>query len=165
MIIDLSLRTVSLALLTAALVSGAGACEGACEEDIRAQTLDERQLITIEAAGESIELSAEVARSQTERERGWKHRQCDMQGLALALEAPGESPVWMCGLSTALDVLFVRDGELVAIERAAPPCEEPCAACPVYGEGVTVDFVLELPHGQYPEEVLVVGASVSGLDR
>ncbi len=153
---------LSTALLLAALAS-AGACEGACEEDIRAQTLEERRLITIAAEGETIEVLVEVARSQTERERGWKHRQCDMEGLALALESPTEAPVWMCEVGVALDLLFVRGGELVAVERAAPPCAAPCDACPRYGEGVTVDAVIELPHGQYSDVELAVGGAVSGL--
>lgn len=135
------MRAAILLALAAVVASG---CEGeaACEEDIRAQVLDER----VEIAVDGATLLAELADEAVERDRGWKHRRCDREALLFVPDAPGELPVWGCGLVEAIDVVFIADGLAVAVEVLAP-CPEPCGGCPVIGEGVLVDAVLELPTG------------------
>ncbi len=134
------------------------ACEEACEEDVRAQVLARRAEITV--GGESVD--AEVAVSQVERERGWMHRRCGMEALALVPEAPAEVPVWTCAMTSALDLFFVEGGSVVAVVRGAEPCAEPCGAgCPRFGEGVVVDAVIEAPAGALRAEV---GDPVTGID-
>lgn len=135
--------------LTLAAATASCSPPASCVEDIRAQHLDER--VTV-AVGE-LELAAELADQQSERERGWMHRRCDLEALLLIPEAAGdELPVWGCAVTTALDVVFVRKNEVVAVDHL-DPCSEPCGACPRVGTGVPVDAVLEVPHGEYAIEV------------
>ncbi|MCA9655275.1 MAG: DUF192 domain-containing protein [Myxococcales bacterium] len=143
---------VGLALL------GAPGCEQdeTCEEDVRAQVLDER--VTLELGDETLE--AELADEPTERERGWRHRRCDREGLLLVPDAPGELPIWGCGLTAPIDLHLLRDAMVVEVVRDLPPCELPCDACPVVGEGRVVDAVLETPAGALMAEP---GAPVDGL--
>ena len=146
-------RVLGLALV---LVAAAPACEGepVCVEDPRAQVLDERVEVTL---AEHV-VPAELADEAVERERGWKHRACDRQALLLLPDAPGPVPVWGCGLTAAIDAVFVADGEIVAIERIEP-CPEPCGACPSVGAELEVDGVVELELGI--AEPLAVGDPAS----
>ncbi len=127
----------------ASLLLLADACEQQpiCEEDIRAQVLDEHVEVTI---GERS-FKAELADDPVERDRGWKHRRCDRVAILLVPDSPGASmPVWGCGLLEPIDAAFIADGQLVALEHIEP-CAEPCAACSSFGDGLTVDAVLEVP--------------------
>ncbi|PRQ05745.1 hypothetical protein ENSA5_00650 [Enhygromyxa salina] len=130
-------------VIAAAAILSLGACEPAtsCEEDIRAQVLDEHLTIEIGAAT----LAAELADEAVERDRGWKHRRCDRVALLLIPDEPDTSlAVWGCGLSEAIDAYFVSAGEVAAIERIEP-CPEPCTKCPLVGEALAVEAVLEVP--------------------
>ncbi|MEZ4385932.1 MAG: DUF192 domain-containing protein [Nannocystaceae bacterium] len=141
--------------LVALLLSAA--CEGGeCEEDIRAQVLDARAALTIGDAS----LTAEVARTDVERERGWKHRRCALEGLLLVAPDSGELDLWGCGMTTAIDVLWIRDGVVTAIDAGVEPCAEPCGGCPVLGRDSPVDAALEVPAGSLEVEI---GAAVRGL--
>lgn len=140
------------ALLVGMLAVGIMGCDpqAACEEDIRAQELEER--IELEVGGAPV--SAELADEDHERERGWKHRRCGLEALALVPEVPGEAlPVWGCGLTEPIDVAFVANGEVVEVERGLATCDEPCGGCPQVGEGIGVDLVLEFPEGALELEV------------
>lgn len=130
----------SLAL--AALPLAACEDEPVCEEDAKAQVLDER--VDVSVAGR--ELVAELADEAVERERGWKHRVCDREALLIVPDAPDTAlGVWGCGLVEPVDAWFVADGIIVdAVELA--PCAEPCGACAIVEAG-PVDAVLETPAG------------------
>lgn len=138
--------------LAAAVAFGAlalPACEDPlCEEDIRAQVIDDR----VEIELTDLTLLAELADDPVERDRGWKHRRCDREAILLIPDSPpAELSIWGCGLFEAVDAAFIADGVVSAIERIEP-CAEPCAGCPqvgggASGEAVLVDAVLELPAG------------------
>ena len=148
------LRAVTLVLALCSL----GGCEdqAICEEDIRAQQLDSRVQVSIGEAS----VSAELANDANERERGWKHRQCDLEALLLVPDEPSSAlGIWGCALSTPLDAYFIKDGLVGAVERIEP-CPEPCGACPLFGEQLLIDAVLELPAGTLGPNVQP-GASVS----
>ena len=135
-----------------ALAPAVASCETdeSCEEDPLAQVIDETR--TIEIDGEPYE--AEVADDQTERERGWRHRRCEREALLLVPDARGPLPIWGCELAEPVDVLFVRDGEVVELVPDLQPCA-PCGECTLLGEDVEVDAVVELPvePGRAPQVV------------
>ena len=137
-----------LALALTSALAGTGCWiegEPACNEDVRAQVLDET--VAVDIGGYAIE--AELADEAVERERGWKHRRCGGEGLLLVPDdPPAPLPVWGCGLVDGVDAYFLADGVVVDHARLEP-CAEPCSGCPSAGEGLEVDAVLELPAGAY----------------
>jgi len=109
-----------------------------------------------------VSVSAEVAQGEEARSSAWAGRQCDLDALLWVPEAVGPAAVELCAVVVAVDLAFVHQGEVVAVEPERPPCERPCEACPVYGDdGPAVDAVLWLPAGQVD---VGVGDSVTGLE-
>lgn len=147
-----------LGIAAAAGFAGLGVlgCQEPCEEDARAQTLDER--VTVQIGDETVE--AEVADEPVERERGWRHRRCGREGLLLMPDQQDELPIWGCELVAPVDLHLIRDSMVVEIVRELQPCDLPCISCPVVGEGVMVDAVLETPAGSLSAEP---GDPVDGL--
>lgn len=141
--------------LTLIAVLLGGCPDESCEEDVRAQVLDER----VELSIDGVALSVELADEAVERERGWRHRTCDLTGILLVPDEPGPLPIFGCELAVAIDVAFVRDGSIVESDRLEP-CAPPCGACPLLGEGIEVDAVLEVPIATWD---LSPGVSVEGI--
>ena len=109
-----------------------------------------------------VEISTEVALGEDARSSAWAGRRCDLDALLWVPDAVGPAAVELCEVEVAVDLAFVREGEVVALEPERPPCASPCEACPAYGEdGPAVDAVLWLPTGQVD---VAVGDSVSGLE-
>lgn len=117
-------------------------CEGAepCEENVGAQTLDER--VTVEVGEDTV--FAELADDAIERERGWRKRACNREGLLLVPDSPSPLPVWGCELVAPIDVIGIDEGRVVFIERLSP-CQAPCGGCPTVGDEISVSALLEVP--------------------
>lgn len=143
-------------LLALVLAHGGCAATGACDEDPRAQELD----ATVELVIDDDAVVAELATTQVERERGWRYRRCDREALVLRPDRRGPLPVWGCALSSPVDVAFVRDGVVVAWSPGLAPCDACGDACPIVGEGVEVDAVVELAAGAWR---LAPGDAIDGL--
>ena len=127
--------------------------------------LDRVPLRVHDVAAEDVaaeDVAAEVAASEDERREAWVGRRCDLDALLWVPEAVGPVGIELCGVEVAVDLAFLREGEVVATELDAPPCAPPCEACPALGEdGPAVDAVLWLPAGRID---VAVGDSVTGLD-
>jgi uncharacterized membrane protein (UPF0127 family) len=145
----------SLCLAQAVGLLGCTAGDEGCEEDPQAQVLGERVEISV---GNQVRL-AEVARTEVEQDRGWRHRRCDREALILLPGGPTEVPVWGCDLVEPIDLAFVSEGEILEVEHAVQPCS-PCGSCTVFGAGIVVDAVVEVPAGAID---LAVGMGVDGL--
>jgi len=146
------------AILSSALVA-AGICSCICDEDIRAQVIEETAVVSVGAT----EITVEVARTSAQRERGLRYRQCGEPAMALIADARSPLPVWQCEVPIQLDILFIRAGTVVEAVAGAPPCSAPCEQCPTYGEGIAVDAVLEVVAGRLPAADLRPGTLVQGL--
>lgn len=137
------IRRLPLLLLLAAC----GEDGGVCEES--PQALVQQTSATVIAGDRS--LSVEVADSGEELTRGLQHRRCDFSGLLLVNPHPGSAlPIWCCEVVQPLDLAFVRDGVVVEVAEDVAPCAAPCDRCPIFGEGVGVDAVLETQAGTFP---------------
>lgn len=129
-----------------------------CEEpDDASPELDRVSLMV-----RDTEISAELALDQAARDSAWAGRRCDLDAVLWVPERVGPAAVTLCGLEVAVDLAYVRDGEVVAVDLEVPPCREPCDACPAHGDdGPAVDAVLWFPAGRVD---VVEGDSVTGLD-
>lgn len=69
-----------------------------------------------------------------------------LRGMWFPYAMPTPARFWMHRTPAPLDMLFIRDGRVVAIEAHAQPCMR--LPCPSYGPVEPVDGVVELAAGQ-----------------
>jgi uncharacterized membrane protein (UPF0127 family) len=109
--------------------------------------------------GQIIEL--EVAETPQQQAMGLMYRKslADNRGMLFPFEEARMTQFWMKNCLISLDMIFLLDGKIQAIEASAPPCQsEPC---PTYGPSVFVDRVIELKGGRAAELGLKKGDRVS----
>lgn len=80
-----------------------------------------------------------------------------LQGMWFNFGSPVLARFWMHRTPAALDMLFIRDGKVVAIEVNTKPCMR--LPCPSYGPDEQVDSVVELGAGQAEALGINVGTS------
>ncbi len=115
---------------------------------------------TAELKGETFEL--EVAQTREQQSLGLMYRSelPDNRGMLFPFSSPRRTSFWMKNVPVALDMVFLRNGRVVAIAPSAPPCAaEPC---PTYGPSEQiVDQVIELRSGRAAELGLQPGDTVA----
>ncbi|MEM9213773.1 MAG: DUF192 domain-containing protein [Cyanobacteria bacterium P01_F01_bin.150] len=146
-----SLSTVEVPVSAAAISSSEPKSEAVSS---LAQQLPLTAMTTIN--GTSIYL--EVAQTPLQQSIGLMYRSSlhDEKGMLFPFSPPRPVNFWMRNVEIDLDMLFIQDGQVLAIEAEAPPCRT--AICPHYGpEGVPVDYVLELRGGRAAELGIELG--------
>jgi len=78
------------------------------------------------------------------------------RGMWFAYRPARVARFWMHRTPSPLDMVFVGQNQVVAIEAAVPPCMR--LPCPAYGPAVPVDGVLELGSGEAARLGLQVGS-------
>jgi hypothetical protein len=81
-----------------------------------------------------------------------------LRGMWFPFSPPRRARFWMHRTLAPLDLLFVREGRVIAIEAKAPPCAR--LPCPSYGPDEPVDGVLELGAGRAAALGIGLGAPV-----
>ncbi len=136
-------------------------------------TADEAPPITLSGPGQLLPVSAtadikgkifelEVAQTNQEQALGLMFRSAlpDNRGMLFPFSSPRRTSFWMKDVPVALDMVFIRNGEVIAIAPQVPPC--PTEPCPSYGpNGQIVDMVLELRSGRAAEIDLQPGDIVT----
>jgi uncharacterized membrane protein (UPF0127 family) len=93
------------------------------------------------------------------REYSWglqlRPRLPELRGMWFRFEPAQVARFWMHRTPEPLDMVFVRDGRVVAIEAAAPCMRLPCRS---YGPEQAVDGVVELAAGEAQRLGLQVGS-------
>lgn len=89
--------------------------------------------------------SVEVADTEPIRERGLGYRDtlCATCGMLFVFDHPDTYAFWMKGMRFPLDMLWIRDGSIVHIERSVDFHDQRA----VYAPGQPADQVLELNAG------------------
>ncbi|MEO1297024.1 MAG: DUF192 domain-containing protein [Cyanobacteria bacterium J06636_16] len=124
----------------------------------------QRQMLPITAevglGGQTIGL--EVAQSRQEQTIGLMNRAmlADDRGMLFPFSPPETVNFWMKNVLIPLDMVFVYQGEVVAIAPDVPPCiADPC---PTYGpEEQLVDYVIELRGGRAEDLGVQIGDPVA----
>lgn len=81
-----------------------------------------------------------------------------LRGMWFPYEPPAVARFWMHRTPEPLDMLFIRDGRVAALETDVPPCMNlPCRS---YGPDTPVNGVLELAAGQAAVLGITVGTPV-----
>lgn len=79
-----------------------------------------------------------------------------LRGMWFPFQRPQPLRFWMFNTPAALDMLFMRQGRVIAIEAQAQPC--PVLPCRSYGPNQLSDGVLELGAGQAKALGIQVGS-------
>ena len=106
-------------------------------------------------ADRPIEL--EVAKTVEQQAMGLMYRTSlpDDRGMLFEFKSARRVNFWMKNCKISLDMIFMRDGVVEAIELSAPPCT--ADPCPTYGPDTAVDRVIELRGGRAAELGVKVG--------
>ncbi|MEG4576390.1 DUF192 domain-containing protein [Microcoleus sp. N3A4] len=106
-------------------------------------------------ADRQIEL--EVAKTPEQQATGLMYRTSlpDDRGMLFEFKPARWVNFWMKNCQISLDMIFLRDGVVEAIEVSAPPCT--ADPCPTYGPDTPVDRVIELRGGRAAELGVKVG--------
>lgn|GEM_PF-249947 len=109
--------------------------------------------------GEAL-INLEVTRTPQEQALGLMFRPSLEDDRGMLFEFSPARPVsfWMKNVVISLDMLFVRDGKLIAIAAEVPPCTS--IPCPTYGPAEAIDQVIELRGGRAAELNLQPGDPV-----
>lgn len=121
------------------------------------------QLLPVSATADikGLVFELEVARTAEQQALGLMFRSelPDNRGMLFPFESPRRANFWMKDVPVPLDMVFLRNREVIAIAASVPPC--PAMPCPSYGPGnQIVDMVLELRSGRAAEIGLQEGDSV-----
>lgn len=122
-------------------------------ESSLAQSLPASAQVTI--AQQTVHL--EVAKTPEQQAIGLMYRAsiADDRGMLFPFTPARRVGFWMKNVSINLDMVFLHQGRVEAIEANVPPCTaEPC---PTYGPLVKIDQVIELRGGRANELGLKVG--------
>ena len=95
-------------------------------------------------------LSVRIADNPWERSKGLSgYTAQDVQAHGMLFIFPEDAPqeFWMKGMKLDLDIIWIRDGKIVGIERNVPAPKAGDEPARVTSEPVPVDMVLELPAG------------------
>jgi uncharacterized membrane protein (UPF0127 family) len=88
-----------------------------------------------------------VTRTEQEQAIGlmFRRKLPDNRGMLFEFSPPRPVQFWMKNMIIPLDMVFVREGKIIAIAANVPPCRE--RFCPTYGPNAEIDQVIELRAG------------------
>jgi len=106
-----------------------------------------------------VTINVEVARSSQAQTRGLGGRPSLKKGTGMAFpyNGPGLRGIWMKAMLIPIDILWIREGRIVAIEANVPP---PSLNGELAVFSHVADLVLEVPAGYAKEMEIRVGQSV-----
>lgn len=126
----------------------------------QAQAPSESQMlpITAQAVIKETIIKLEVAQTPEQQATGLMFREAlpDNRGMFFPFEEARIARFWMNNVPVALDMIFIKEGQVIAI-ATAPPCDTEPQDCPLYGPDTTVDGVIELRAGRAKELGLTIG--------
>ena len=106
-------------------------------------------------------IGLEVAETSQQQAIGLMARESlpDDRGMLFPFEPARPVSFWMKNVLIPLDMIFIYEGEVIAIAKEVPPCET--NPCPTYGPGQhVIDHVIELRGGRAAELGIQAGDTV-----
>ncbi|NEQ98220.1 MAG: DUF192 domain-containing protein [Cyanothece sp. SIO2G6] len=124
----------------------------------QASSLAQQLPVTAHTLIGDTQIDLEVAITPRQQAIGLMYRTelADNRGMLFPFAPPRPVNFWMRNVEINLDMIFIRDRQVIAIAAEVPPCRTD--TCPTYGPvGIPVDAVLELRGGRAAELGLAVG--------
>ena len=117
---------------------------------------------------DAVVVRVELARTAEERTRGLGgHAPLGAdEGMLFVFPELGRHSFWMKGMTFALDIIWIRDGQVVYVLPDVPPPRSgtPDSELPIYTPPAAANYVLEVPAGfaarwgiQYGSRVVLHG--------
>jgi uncharacterized protein len=120
------------------------------------------QILPIKAKAKLMDqpFELEVAETQAQQTLGLMYRKFlpSNRGMLFPFNPARPVQFWMKHCEIALDIIFLRDGKVVAIAAKAPPCTSD--PCPTYGPDELVDQVIEIQAGRAEAIELTIGQPI-----
>lgn len=114
--------------------------------------------------GGSVTVQAYVADSEAERTQGLGKVESLSAGQGMLFIFPQTTPAtfWMKDVEYPIDIIWIRDGEVIGLESAVPPelPATPLAEYKHYSPGQPITWVMELPAGEAEHLGITIGTSV-----
>ena len=106
-----------------------------------------------------VTIDVELARTAEDQAKGLSGRSSlkKGRGMVFPYDEAVPRPFWMKGMRIPIDILWVRDGRIVAIEAEIPP---PAPNAPLAVFSHVADLVLEVPGGYAHEMGIRAGQPV-----
>lgn len=112
----------------------------------------------------SVVVDVELARTDAERAKGLGgHAPLGpREGMLFVFERPDRHGFWMKGMTFPLDIMWIRDGQVVHVERNVPPPAPGMTdrELPVYQPSVPSTMVLEVNAGFTRQHGIASGTPV-----
>lgn len=142
----------ALAFVAAALLTGCTAstsAPSATSADASPTPQNLPPTASMSARGQTVYLS--VARTEQQQSDGlmFVRELPPDRGMLFVFDPAQPVGFWMKDTLIPLDMIFVRNGRIVTIDREVPPCTSD--PCPNYSSGAAVDQVIELAGGRARE--------------
>lgn len=100
---------------------------------------------------DSVVVRVELAQTAAERARGLGgHAPLGAdEGMLFVFPELGRHSFWMKGMTFALDIIWIRDGQVIHVAADVPPPRPDTAdsELPIYTPPAAADYVLEVPAG------------------
>ena len=140
------------------LATAAGKADGVDKGPPQVLPIEARWCLVGEKPPRCIDL--EVPSSPRQYSMGLQLRPAlpPLRGMWFVFNPPSVAKFWMHRTLAPLDLLFIANTRILAIEANAPIC--PRLPCPSYGPDVPVDGVVELAAGEAERLGLRVGSPV-----
>lgn len=100
---------------------------------------------------DGITISAELAKTAKQQQQGLSGR-VDLladQGMLFELGGQQQTEVWMYGVQIPLDVVWIKDGEVLRVDTLNPCISEIQDECERTPSPGVVDTILEVPAGTF----------------
>ena len=106
-------------------------------------------------------IALEVARTADQQRIGLMQRPKlpPLHGMWFPFDRPQPLRFWMFNTLAPLDMVFLRQGRVIAVEAQVPPCAS--LPCPSYGPARLADGVVELGPGEAQRLGIGVGTDAS----
>lgn len=158
-------RTIFFCIILSTVLIGAG-----CRKEIPPAALAPPPPIGMSAHGlpqtrmtvNGIPLVVELARTREEKAQGLSGREelAEGMGMLFVFGEPLVPSFWMKDMKFDLDMIWIRDGNVVDISAYVPHPDSalPLAQLPTYSPHVPITYVLEVPVGWAERNGVEVGA-------
>ena len=172
--ISVWMRPTALLMMISLMVTGCSMPEidstasGSSESEPEITLSGPGQLLPVSAIAqivtqtEEYRFDLEVTRTSEEQALGLMFHSAlpDNRGMLFPFPQARRASFWMKDVPVPLDMVFIRNTEVIAIAAEVPPCAS--LPCPSYGpNGELVDQVLELRGGRAAEIGLQPGDTVT----